>query len=1083
MHNERKFLHLAVALAIVTTPLGVAAADTGGPARGPLFERNISGTPALASSKAKIDGFQFYVPARTADGSATVVEYRDAAGRLVESRDAARPLLSVYIDDDADPVHGDDVWAAYSLDDGDTWARTNLSAVADRSSFTVGEGTDAERAYAGMVSKPALTLKGNRAVVAWTSTYCDSGFPGYEDLVGEDTHAVGGPQRSVDYTLQGFPEVGEVPYKCLWAARGLVDQGTGAMTWYQPERLTSGSRYAMQITANSAPGAGFVLAWGEDPAGLAPGTGSGPGEGWTGAHPNPGTDVWYSYLPMSSFGAVDTTPEQDDDDPAVISSRPQPAKTFSVPVPVSDNAPGDGEVAAVGATRPALGVAAYSWTKPDGSTGNGAWIAYGYEETKPGLGDIDDPESGKRAVHHAFDLARPDVDAAGLVVSPPGESARRVRYISQPYGQMGDSRTIGTMLYRMGVEGHSGSADFIVQRFVVPDSDAVLTDNPFRGENLAAPTNVSATTSRTVVADPVTGLPRTTRWVQTEANLDDPTGMAVRESARGHRGMIKGDFLALGYLWTPNWDLFMQGRDIENYYVRRSFDGGASFTTAPATAPYDGDGVRSCRYYNDPATGALLAPVCADIGPGAFEPAQNLSRLDGFDESAIEPRLQGLPGTIPGSPYPEDVQDTSVLWQAWGTALPKDAEEEGAEPDVPVPDEGSGKGPLDIWVTFSRDYGDTYYANEPMAGGDSVQAESQMRFSPDGSKMYAVWNDYGPGDLDVAFRRFMPEVFPANTVPGGIRLTADAFAGPEGEDVRVLVERVDGRRGELTVAYETADGTALAGTHYTALSGTLTFADGEVGPKAILVPTTENAADAPGVALSLRLTELVPPVADGWLDAPATATVTILDDDDHVAPQSRASVAVAATNRATIPVGYTVTDADSTVARVELWVRRPGASSFGRAMVDTVVDGRFGYVTGGVNGVYRFFTVATDASGNRESAAGAGDDAVRLDTVRPALRDASVTPTAFDISRDGFVRMRVSVGESALVRFAVVDPTGSAVRRLPAVVAGPGAVTARWYGRDDSGRLVRGGAYSLVVRASDDAGNTALRRVALPVRR
>ncbi|HEU4515434.1 MAG TPA: choice-of-anchor O protein [Nocardioidaceae bacterium] len=793
MQIRRALLHSTLTLALVGIPAGAAVGDTSGSAHGPTFVRNVSQTPALASSKAKIDGFGFYVPSRNASGDPVDVVYRDASGRFVEARNEARPLLSVYTDDAVDPAAGDDVWAAYSLDDGDTWQRTNLSMAADRSSFLIGSV-----AYPGLVSKPALTLKGNKALVAWTSTYCASGFPAYEQMETPDLHGVKLPQESVDYAVQGYPEVGEVPYKCVWAVRGLVDKGTGAITWYQPERLTSGARYAMQLAVNSAPNAGFVIAWAEDPQGLNPGSARGPGEGWTGANPHPGTDVWYSYLTMRGFDAAVSDPVADPDDPAQISARPRPAEKFSVPVPVSDNAqqPG-GSPAVVGATRPAVNLSPYSYAA-EGRTVYGAWVAYGYEETKAGsTGEV---ESGKQVLHHAFAFAAPDVDARGDLVSDPAQSGRRVRYITQPMGQMGASRTVGLILYRMGPDGQAGAADFITRRFVVPDSDTVV-DNPFRLGNLTEPTNVSATTALTSAQDPTTGAPRVVTWEQTAPNLDDGTADSSLESARGHRGMIKGDFLALGYLWTANWDLYLQGLDIENYYVRRSFDGGQSYTAAPASAPYYGDGVTSCRYFNDPVSGALLAPECRSVGPGEFEPAQNLTRLDGFDETAIEPRLFGLPGSIPASegsgtapgvPYPEDTQDVSVVWQAWGTGSPQEAEggDDGADvsasdADIPVPGD-SGKGPRDIYYTFSRDYGDTYVRNDTMAAGASAQAEVQLRFAPDGSKVYAAWNDLGTpdgvgGQLDVFFRRLMPEAFPNNRAPAPPPSDGDTTP-PPGDD-------------------------------------------------------------------------------------------------------------------------------------------------------------------------------------------------------------------------------------------------------------------------------------------------------------
>ncbi|HEX6131382.1 MAG TPA: calcium-binding protein, partial [Actinomycetota bacterium] len=447
----------------------------------------------------------------------------------------------------------------------------------------------------------------------------------------------------------------------------------------------------------------------------------------------------------------------------------------------------------------------------------GAFAVLGYEETK-GLGEQRDGEEeeggtppcgsvGKNIHHHTFDFKLPDAVTAGTILNPQmtdadgtplfverdgvpvldsknqpipaRENARRVRYVTQPKAQLGPSRTVGVAIYRMGELSQAAAADFVMQRFVVPATDTG-TDNPFRIENLAPGIqNISAVTATQTWTDPATGVERVAKWTQTPANLGDKTSLLAGDSGRGHRGFIKGDFLALGYLWTGNWELYLAGKEIENYYVRRSFDGGQTFTTAPAAL--GGKGVRSCSYFNDPVTGALLAPECVDVAAGAFEPAQNLSVLDGFDETAIEPRLVGLPGTIVGSPYPEDVQDAAVVWQVWGTGKPQTGDFEpgdieivvpeaprslkwsALDADVPIPGD-TGKGPLDLYFTLSSDWGDTYAQTAVLADGPSAQAEAQMRFSPDGSRMHAVWNEYGPGDLDVFFRRVVPEVISSEPV-------------------------------------------------------------------------------------------------------------------------------------------------------------------------------------------------------------------------------------------------------------------------------------------------------------------------------
>ena len=53
-------------------------------------------------------------------------------------------------------------------------------------------------------------------------------------------------------------------------------------------------------------GAGFAIAWQEDPEGLRPGDAAGPGPGWGGATTNHKTDIWYSYITWDDFGKVDT---------------------------------------------------------------------------------------------------------------------------------------------------------------------------------------------------------------------------------------------------------------------------------------------------------------------------------------------------------------------------------------------------------------------------------------------------------------------------------------------------------------------------------------------------------------------------------------------------------------------------------------------------------------------------------------------------------------------------------------------------------------------------------------------------------
>ncbi len=86
------------------------------------------------------------------------------------------------------------------------------------------------------------------------------------------------------------------------------------MLWRLPERLTSGVRDAHRIEVSCALKAGCAVSWQEDPEGLRPGDGEGPGEGWSGAVAHKGTDVWYSWMDWANFDAMDIDADGDADD-------------------------------------------------------------------------------------------------------------------------------------------------------------------------------------------------------------------------------------------------------------------------------------------------------------------------------------------------------------------------------------------------------------------------------------------------------------------------------------------------------------------------------------------------------------------------------------------------------------------------------------------------------------------------------------------------------------------------------------------------------------------------------------------------
>jgi len=340
---------------------------------GNLMKKNVSKTPGMKSAKAKIEIMPVYVPALKSDGSATEVVYHDADGNEIETRDVAKPIVVSYLD----AVEGTgalDVFLAISRDDGETWKRRNISKTADKSSLL---------GYPGESWKPMLKVKDNMIFVAWTDKYCRGGQPGYAikvceewdvdsdgdgevdtcnfcrdtdegtvctyDYPGDDAYwqddlfGVGGPQRSVLY--EDFPEMGEVPYSCVWTARAVIDPASGDVQWFKPERVSSGRRDAYQLFAGAGTGVAFAIVWQEDPKGLRPGEGDGPGEGWSGARSSNKTDIWYSYITLSDFDQIDddypaSGPGHDNDmvdtDPE-LAGRVKALVPMSLPVRISDN--------------------------------------------------------------------------------------------------------------------------------------------------------------------------------------------------------------------------------------------------------------------------------------------------------------------------------------------------------------------------------------------------------------------------------------------------------------------------------------------------------------------------------------------------------------------------------------------------------------------------------------------------------------------------------------------------------------------------------------------------------------------------
>jgi hypothetical protein len=115
------------------------------------------------------------------------------------------------------------------------------------------------------------------------------------------------------------------------------------------------------------------------------------------------------------------------------------------------------------------------------------------------------------------------------------------------------------------------------------------------------------------------------------------------------------------------------------------------------------------------------------------------------------------------------------------------------------------------------------------------------------------------------------------THPGSLTLRATAVTASESAGmVSVAVGRTDGSDGGVSVSWQTVAGSAAAGVRYTAASGTLTWADGDVADKTISVPLINDTMYTGDQTFTVVLST---PQGGATLGAATSAVVTVTDDE------------------------------------------------------------------------------------------------------------------------------------------------------------------------------------------------------------
>ena len=116
-----------------------------------------------------------------------------------------------------------------------------------------------------------------------------------------------------------------------------------------------------------------------------------------------------------------------------------------------------------------------------------------------------------------------------------------------------------------------------------------------------------------------------------------------------------------------------------------------------------------------------------------------------------------------------------------------------------------------------------------------------------------------------------------SAAPGSLQFSAAAYSVNEsGPSATILVSRTGGSAGAVNVSFATSNGTATAGSDYTAVATTVSFAAGDSATKTVTIPINNDALVEPDETINLTLSS---PTGGATLGSPATAVLTIVDND------------------------------------------------------------------------------------------------------------------------------------------------------------------------------------------------------------
>jgi len=115
-----------------------------------------------------------------------------------------------------------------------------------------------------------------------------------------------------------------------------------------------------------------------------------------------------------------------------------------------------------------------------------------------------------------------------------------------------------------------------------------------------------------------------------------------------------------------------------------------------------------------------------------------------------------------------------------------------------------------------------------------------------------------------------------SAVEGSLQLGSGSYSVAQNAgSMTVSVNRTGGSSGAISVGYATTNGTAIAGTDFSAATGTLNWADGDASPKSVSIPISNTTPYVDSKTFTVALTNAG---SGAMVGTPNSATVTIVGD-------------------------------------------------------------------------------------------------------------------------------------------------------------------------------------------------------------